>query len=85
MNTLSPAEIFFIISSVGFVLLWTFLAVLILYIIRAVRTFNRITDKLEKSIDDIGDTTKELIEDVQDSAVFRFLFKRKSNRHKNLK
>lgn len=34
-------------------------------------------EKLEKDIDKIGDTTKDLLEDVRDSALFGFLFRRK--------
>ena len=38
-------------------------------------------DKVEKDIDHIGDTTKEMIEDMKDSMIFRFIFKKK--RHKS--
>lgn len=85
MNTIMNSEVFFFISSIGFILLWAVLVALILYAIRAIRTWNRIVDKIEKNIDTIGDTTREMIEDMQDSSVFRFLFKRKNRRHKNLK
>ena len=34
-------------------------------------------NKIEKDIDNIGDTTKEMLEEVRDSTIFNFLFKRK--------
>ena len=77
MDTLAQSQIFFVISSVGFIILWILAAVFLFYLIRATRAFSRIINKLEKNIDEIGDTTKELLEDVRDSAVFRFLFGKK--------
>lgn len=45
-------------------------------------------EKVEKDIDNIGDTTKEMLDEMRDSAVFNFLFgkkKRKSLKNKNYK
>ena len=79
MPTLN-SEIFFFISSFGFVFLWVLSAILLIYLIRATNTFNRIIEKVEEDIDNIGDTTQEMLEEVKDSAVFNFLFRRKSKR-----
>jgi len=83
MDAIEQSQVFFLISSVGFVVLWILLAVLIAYLIRATRTFSRIIEKAEKDIDEIGDTTKELIEDMKNSAVFNFLFRKKRKHPKN--
>lgn len=83
MDTISQSEVFFTISSVGFVLLWVFLAVLLFYLIVAVKTFSRIIDKIENGIDSVGDTTKELLAEVRDSAVFNFLFRKKRKARKD--
>jgi len=77
MDGILQSQIFFFISSIGFIILWAFLAILLFYAIRATRAFNRIMDSVESDIDSIGDTTKEMLEDVRDSAVFRLLFKKK--------
>ena len=83
-DTITQSEIFFLISSVGFVVLWILASILLFYLIRATKTFERILNRAEKDIDNIGDTTKEMLEDVRDSAVFGFLF-RKKNKSKRLK
>lgn len=81
MDTIESARIFFIISSIGFVLLWVFASVLIWYIIKAVRTFSEIMERIDKDIETIGDTTQELLEDVRNSTLFRLIFG-KNNRKK---
>src|SRR3989344_2920376 len=77
MDLVLQSQVFFFISSVGFVMLWILTAIFLFYLIRATNTFSRIMDKIEKNIDNVGDTTKELLEDVRDSAVFNFLFRKK--------
>ena len=82
MNSLIQSQIFFFISSVGFVLLWILAAIFLFYLIRATNTFSRIMNKLEKDIDEIGDTTKEMVEDMRDSTIFNFLFGKKRRHRK---
>jgi uncharacterized membrane protein YciS (DUF1049 family) len=77
MNAFIPSNIFFIISSIGFVLLWILVAIFLFYLIRATKTFSRIINKLEKDINQIGDVTKEMIEEVRDSTIFHLLFHKK--------
>jgi len=74
-----------IISSVGFVTLWILIAVFLVYLIRISRTFSRIINKVEGDINSIGDTTKEMLEEVRESSLFQFLikfFKSKKNKNK---
>ena len=40
-------------------------------------------EKVEKDINNIGDTTKEMLDDVKDSVIFNFLFKKKRRSRKN--
>ena len=80
MDAIMQSQIFFFISSVGFIFLWILVAILLFYLIRAASTFDRIISKIEKDIDKIGDTTKEMVEDMKDSMIFRFLFKKKKTR-----
>ena len=80
MNALLQSQVFFFISSVGFIILGIMVSVFLFYLIRATRAFSNILEKVEKDIDEIGDTTKEIIEDMRDSVVFNFLF-RKSRKH----
>ncbi len=54
---------------------------LLFYLIRALRSFSRTMEGIEKDIDHIGDTTKEMIEDVRDSMIFNFIFKKKKRKN----
>lgn len=83
MDAIAQSQVFFFISSVGFVVLWILTAVFLVYLIRATNTFSKIMSKVEKDIDNIGDTTKEMLEDVRDSVIFNFLFRRKKKRRKS--
>ncbi len=82
MNTETQVSIFFLISSVGFVILWILTAIVLFYLVKITHTFDRILLKAEKDIEEIGDITKEVIEDMQNHPIFRFLFgsKRKKTR-----
>ena len=83
MNTLIQSQVFFFISSIGFVLLWVLVAIFLFYLIRATKSFSKILDKVGDDIERMGDTTKEMLEDVRDSAVFGFLFRKKKKSRKN--
>lgn len=83
MNTLTQSQIFFFVSSVGFVVLWIFVSILLFYVIRATKTFSRIMSKLEKDIEGISETTVDLLEDMRDSTIFNFLFRKKKRSRKN--
>lgn len=80
MNGILESQVFFFISSVGFIMLWILAVIFLVYLNRAMKTLSRIIDKAEKDIDSIGDTTQELLDDVRESAVFGFLFKKKRKR-----
>ena len=77
MNTIAQSEVFFIISSVGFVTLWILAAIFLVYLIRIMHTLSGIIDKIDRGIDNIDDTIKETILDIKDSAIFRFIFGKK--------
>lgn len=82
MDTLMQSQIFFFISSIGFIVLGVLATILMVYLIRISRAFSRIIEKVEQDVDAIGDTTKEMLEEVRDSTAYHFLFghKRKSKR-----
>jgi len=80
MDTSSQSQVFFFISSVGFVFLWILLAIFLYYLIRVASTLSRITEKFEKDINNVGDTTRELLDDMKDNIVFKFLFGKKKRK-----
>ena len=79
MNALTESQVFFFISSVGFVVLGLLAAIILIVGIRIVSTFLRITEKIERDINNLGDTSRELLDDLRDSMLFRLLFKRRRN------
>ena len=83
MNGLLSSHVFFIISSVGFVLLWIFVAILLFYLIRITRTFSAIMDKIEDNVNKIGDTTKEMLTDLRDSTIFNFFLRKRRKSRKD--
>ena len=83
MDTLLQTQIFFFISSIGFIFLWILIAIFLFFLVRATNTFSRIMEKVEKDIENIGDTTKEMLEEVKDSVIFNFLFKKKKKSRRN--
>ena len=83
MDALLQSQVFFFISSVGFVTLWILVAIFLVYLIRATSTFSKIMNKVEKDIEKIGDTTKEMVEDMRDSVIFNFLFRKKRKSRKD--
>ena len=83
MDTQMQTQVFFFISSVGFVVLWIFIAIFLFYLIRVTNTLSRILEKVEKDINDIGETTKEIIEEIKDNKIFNFLFGKKRKSRKN--
>lgn len=85
MANLVHADIFFFISTIGFIIFGIMFIVLLYKIIKIADTLSRITKKVESGIDTIGDTTKEVIEDMKDSLLFRFLFKGRKKKTKKVK
>ncbi|MFZ1019534.1 MAG: DUF948 domain-containing protein [Minisyncoccia bacterium] len=83
MDTASQSQVFFFISSIGFVFLWLLVAIFLFYLIRAMNTFSRIMDKVEKDMNNISDTTKDLFEDMRNSLIFNFLFGKKKRSKKS--
>ena len=76
-NTLLNADIFFFISSIGFVVLFALLAVLLGYSITFMRTMNRLGSKIEEDAGVITDEARMFISDVRDSTLYRMLFRKK--------
>ena len=85
MSSILQSQVFFFVSSVGFILLWIMIAIFLFYLIRVTKTLSRIMEKVEKDVNNIGDTTKELLEDLRDNVVFNFLFGKKKRRPKERK
>jgi len=82
MNTLLQTQVFFLISSLGFVILWILVAIFLFYLIRVTRILSRIMEKVERDINSIGDVTKDLLDEMRDNIVFNFLFGKRKRKQK---
>jgi uncharacterized protein YoxC len=80
MEQIMQSQIFFFISSVGFIVFFVLGTIFLIYLIRTMKAFSRIMDKVEANVDMIGEKTADLLEDVQESSIFRLFFKRKKKR-----
>ncbi len=85
MNTNAQSEIFFLISSAGFFMLWILAIIFMLYLINIMHIFSRILKKVEKDADTISGTAKDIFLDIQESVVFQFLFGKKRKGRKATK
>ncbi|MFZ1019598.1 MAG: DUF948 domain-containing protein [Minisyncoccia bacterium] len=83
MDAIMQMQVFFFISSVGFVFLWILVAIFLFYLIRAMNTFSRVMDKIEKDMNNLSDSTKDLFEDMRNSMIFNFLFGKKRKHKKD--
>jgi len=77
MNNVIHADIFFFISSIGFVVLFIMLVIIGVYMIQLSRTVVRISKKVEQDIDTIGDTAKDLVLDLKENSIFSLLFRKR--------
>lgn len=83
MPTIMQSEIFFFISSIGFVIIGILTVILIVICLKITSSFLRILERIESSLDRIGDVTMDLIDDMRDNVFFRLLFRpgKKGHRH----
>ncbi len=79
------SQIFFVISSIGFVILWILSAVFLVYLIRVIRIIHKIIKAIDKDVHQLSDKTKDVFLDIQDSLVFRLLFNKRKERKNSKK
>jgi len=77
MNNVIHADIFFFISSIGFVVCFILFIIIAVYLIAIFRNVAAITKKVERDVETIGDTAKELVLDLQNSSLFSLLFRKR--------
>ena len=77
MNTILQSQIFFFISSLGFIILFILGAVILVYLIRVMRTFSKIIEKADKDIDAFRQAINDLLEGILNNPLFRLFSKSK--------
>jgi hypothetical protein len=74
METLIHADIFFFVATIGLVIILALIVIGLIQLIRLFRVLERISLRIEKKIDEVGDATKELVEDLRSNRIFSWLF-----------
>jgi hypothetical protein len=80
MNTLAHADIFFFISSIGFIVLASLGIVVLVYVVGILKRIRKISEKIGDNVEDISSDAKEFVRDIRDSAIYRMLFGRKKTK-----
>jgi energy-converting hydrogenase Eha subunit H len=80
MNSIPHADIFFLVSTIGFIIIFILVIIGLIYIISLLKSVTRISRKIEKDIDNIGDTAKDFVMQLWDSAIFSWIFGKKKKR-----
>jgi hypothetical protein len=77
MNTLIHADVFFFISSIGFIILFALFVIALVYLIKLIRSLHRAIEMLKAKANSLEEDAEELLEDVRESVIFRLIFGRK--------
>ncbi len=78
----SHAEVFFLISSIGFVLLFLLGAVILVQVIGLLHKVRAMSEKLEDRVSEVSSDVKEFFADIRESTMYRFLFRKKKHTSK---
>jgi len=77
MNNLLHADIFFFVSTIGFIVCFILFIILAVYLIQIARSVSAIAKKVERDVDTIGDTAKEFVLDLQNNSLFSLFFRKR--------
>ncbi len=77
MESIIHADIFFFISSIFFILLSILIVMVIFYLRETLQNFRDISRMLKSGVKNAGEHVGEVFEDVEDSAVYKFIFGKK--------
>ena len=77
MNNLLHADIFFFVSTIGFIVCFILFIILVVYLIQIARSVSAIAKKVERDVDTIGDTAKEFVLDLQNNSLFSLFFRKR--------
>lgn len=61
METLAKSDIFFVIASVGFIVLGVFAGIFLVYAIRSARNISRASEKLDGAVNHVSSFIKNIL------------------------
>ena len=82
MEHLMQMDIFFFISSIGFVILIGLMTIVLIRVIRILGSAHRVMLMIERTAGTLSDEAKDLLSDIQQSRAYTLLFGRKTARRK---
>lgn len=85
MNTLIHADIFFFITSVALVILTILIIIALIYLIQILKNFKDISLTVRNGVDNASSHIEELISNILENRLFRFIFGKKKTVHKQHK
>lgn len=77
MDSLLQADIFFFISTLGFIVVFILVAILVLRLIKLLKIAREMAGKLEENVDTISLEAKEFFTDLRKSFLYRIFFGKK--------
>lgn len=77
MDTFIKADIFFVISSVGFIMIALCASLFFIALAMVAFRVRKMIARLETKAGEVGDDVKELIYDIRESALVRMFIKRR--------
>jgi hypothetical protein len=80
MESILQADIFFFITSIFVIILILVLCASGYYLVKAMRNFSIISETLKGAVEDTDDELREMVSDVRESTLFRFIFGAKKMR-----
>ena len=80
MSSIPHADIFFFVSTIGFIIIFALFAIGLIYLISLFKSILRISKIIERDIDTIGDTAKDFINQLWQSTLFSWIFGKKKSR-----
>ena len=82
MESILKSEIFFFISSISVILITVILTIVGIYLIKMMRNFSKISDRLKETVDGATSSLSEVGENIKESPLFSFLFGKKKKSKK---
>ena len=76
------SEIFFFISSISVVLITIIFVIVGIYLIKMMRNFSKISDRIKETVDGAASSLEEVGNDIKEHPIFSFLFGKKKKSRK---
>ena len=76
-ESILKSEIFFFISSISVVLFTAVFIIFGFYLIKIMRNFSQISERLKKTVDGAASSLEEVGDNIKESPIFSFIFGKK--------